>query len=254
MKSPLTYRKNIPFFYQKSEVEYQKDPYERYEEMVTRQSAIHLADELWGRYPMQPVLDFARPYYPTQAQSHIVEIGCGVGRWIASLADQYPDSVCWGIDYSYQMLKRAQEFWVDGKTIEINYSSKGFTKNKTNTPNRLTNLNFGLAKAADLPFDDQSQDLVISSFLIDRVDHPQLALTEMHRILKPKGQLLLLTPLNFNQSKNWELFYPAERLVEAIKDVGFDVLKVEEGLEIREEIDVHGNFVCWGCLGVVAGR
>jgi hypothetical protein len=55
---PILDRKGIPFFHQKTALEFQQDVYERYHEMVMRQSALHLADELWGAYPFQAVFDF----------------------------------------------------------------------------------------------------------------------------------------------------------------------------------------------------
>ena len=48
MKIPIQTRQGIPFFHDKNEKEFQQDPYERYDPMVIRQSALHLADELWG--------------------------------------------------------------------------------------------------------------------------------------------------------------------------------------------------------------
>ena len=116
---PVSYRNNIPFFYNKTPSEFRQDDYERYSEMVVRQSALHLADTLWSRYSFQPVLDFAAPFCPTNPMEHVVEIGCGVGRWIAEVARDNPKSHCWGIDYSYQMLKRAQEYWIQNKSITI---------------------------------------------------------------------------------------------------------------------------------------
>lgn len=127
MKPPISYRKEIPLFHEKTEAEYRKDPYERYDEMVVKQSVLHLADEAWKTYPMQAVVDFAANHYPTNSDSHILEIGCGVGRWIGTLAQDYPKAHCWGIDYSYQMLKRAREFWIEGKEIWMDLTRKGFS-------------------------------------------------------------------------------------------------------------------------------
>ncbi|MEL7020812.1 MAG: methyltransferase domain-containing protein, partial [Bacteroidota bacterium] len=125
MKSPLSHRNGIPFFCHKSAKDFQRDVYERYDEMVVRQSALHLADQLWKSYPMQRVLDFAASYYTSAPGQHIAEVGCGVGRWIAHIAQTLPLSNCWGIDYSYQMLRRANEFWRLGKEVTIDLSSKG---------------------------------------------------------------------------------------------------------------------------------
>ena len=252
MKKPLRYRNSIPFFYDKTELEFKEDIYERYDEMVVRQTALHFADEMWGSYPMQVVLDFAEEHHQNHQSHHILEIGCGVGRWIGSLAKRYPQAKCRGIDYSYQMLKRANEFWVEGKSVEIDLRSKGFPEPLTLNGHQLTNLYFGLSKATDLPFENESQDLVLNSFLLDRLDNPLKGLQEMYRVLKPKGKLIFITPLNFNKQEWWQDFYPSEKLLKLLDEIGFSILDSKEDMLIREPLDVRGNTVVWKCLGVVA--
>ena len=251
MKAPLSYRNKIPFFSEKSRVEFQKDIYERYDDMVIRQSALHLADQLWGRYPMQTVIDFAREHYPSNPKAKILDVGCGVGRWISHLAQRYPQSECWGIDYSYQMLKRAHEFWIQGKDVSIDLTNKGFTESVVVKGHQISNLNFGLAKASELPFSDQSQDLIITSFLLDRVVEPIDALKEWYRILSLDGKLIGITPLNFEQANHWQEFYPPSKLQNALIRIGFKVLDWKEGITIEEPLDFHGNKIIWRCICIV---
>lgn len=253
MKSIVLNRKGIPFFYQKTSLEFQQDVYERYHEMVVRQSALHLADEIWGKYPFQSVLDFAEMHYSNKDISNIVEIGCSVGRWISALAKAYSNATCWGIDYSYQMLKRANEFWVEGKEIEINLTNKGFFR-KSIVGEELNNLQFGLAKAENLPFGECTQDLVLNSFLIDRLENPKKGLEEMYRILKPNGKLIVVTPLNFNKAEHWKTYFPVDKLATILKEIGFKVLDWKEDILIEEPLDFRGNMVCWKCLGFVVEK
>ena len=254
MNTPIAYRKGIPFYYDKSEVEFQKDIYERYDTLVVRQSALHLADQLWGKYPMQGVFDFASPHYPDSDIEHILELGCGVGRWIATLAQIYPQASCWGVDYSYQMLKRAREFWLLGEDISMDLSNKGFLQPLTSTGHQLTNLNLGLAKASDLPFSDSSQDLILNSFLLDRLDDPAKGLAEMYRILQPNGKLIIVTPLNFDQARHWRNFHPPIKIYQVLTQIGFNILDWKEELTIEEPLDVRGNVVTWNCIGLVASK
>lgn len=254
MKTPISYRNEIPFYTEKTEADYRKDIYERYDEMVVRQSALHLADGLWGKYPMQTVLDFAKDHYSLEKVAHILEIGCGVGRWIGTLAQTYPQATCWGIDYSYQMLKRAQEFWIQGKEVLIDLSDKGFPEKLKVRGKQLDNLRLGLAKAASLPFADNSQDLVVNSFLLDRLPEPDKGLVEMHRVLKPNGKLILITPLNFNQLKHWETLYPPTKLNHLFHQIGFDILQEQKEMIIEEPLDRQGNMVVWKCIGWVANK
>lgn len=253
MKPILTKRQGIPFFYQKTELEFQQDHYERYQEMVSRQSALHLADQLWGRYPFQTVFDFAEPHYPKEGEINILEVGCGVGRWAGTLAKRYQKGTVWGIDFSYQMLKRANEFWVQGKEVSIDARDKGLIKQSI-TGSELQNLKFGLAKAEDLPFDDRSQDLVLNSFLIDRLENPKKGLEEMYRVLKPNGKLIVITPLNFNKNEHWNMYYPPSKLSKIVSEICFELLDWKEDIIVKEALDYHGNELIWNCLGFVMKR
>lgn len=249
MQRPYSHRRNIPLYCHKSDQDYQRDPYERFDPMVVRQSLLHLADDLWNGYPMQAILDFATPYYESSLK-RVVEVGCGVGRWIGSVAQQFPHASCWGMDYSYQMLKRAQEYWIAGKTIVIDGSNKGYPLQQVQG-HVLSNLQLGLAQAHALPFADNSQDLVLSSFLLDRLTEPLQGLAEWQRILRPDGRLILISPLNFERTMHWEQCYPPSKLQTYLQQSGWDILHWEEALCIQEPLDRHGNCITWHCLGFV---
>jgi ubiquinone/menaquinone biosynthesis C-methylase UbiE len=254
MKKPLSKRNGIPFFVEKSALDFQKDPYERYNPMVVRQTALHLADTLWDVYPFQEVLDFAAPFYIDLKEGTFLEIGCGVGRWIADIATALPLSTCWGIDSSYQMLKRAQEYWLKGKKIQLDWSSKGYPSIDLQTKNLCNNLSLGLAKAACLPFADNSLEVVLSSFLFDRLVQPLDALKEMMRVLQKDGLLILISPLNFDSAANWQQFYPPTQLQKYLKQIGLELLLWEEDNEIIEPLDIRGTTLRWKCLELVARK
>ena len=253
MHPALHTRKGIPFFHDKTPLEFQQDIYERYDEMVVRQTALHLADEMWGDYPFQAILDFAEKHYPEKTDGNILEIGCGVGRWIGTLAKRYPNSTLWGIDYSYQMLKRANEFWVEGKEISIDWRDKGLSQQLIKGKG-FKNLKFGLAKAEKLPFDEGSQNFIVSSFLIDRLEDPIKGLEEMYRVLKADGKLIVITPLNFKKAEHWNMLYPPAQLKINLKEIGFEILDWDEDLIVEEPVDAHGNALVWKCLGFVAEK
>lgn len=253
MKLPVSQRRNIPFFCHKSEQDYRQDVYERFDSMVVRQSALHLADALWDGYPMQAVLDWAASYYEELPLQRIADIGCGVGRWIGTLAQQYPEASCWGLDYSYQMLRRAHEYWVAGLPVSIHASDRGLAPIEVQRY-PLHNLSFGLAQANDLPFEDQSQDLVVSSFVLDRLEQPFHALAEWQRVLRPGGRLVVVTPLNFEHAQHWEQCYPPIKIQEYLQQLGLKILSLEKDFLIKEPLDGHGNALIWKCLAFVASH
>jgi len=253
MKKPLYTRKQILFYHDKTEVEFKKDIYERYDEMVVRQTALHLADELWDAYPYAPVLDWVKTNLAAKENPQVADIGCGVGRLIASVAKQLKEGQFYGIDYSYQMLRRAHEYWINGQTIELDWSSHGVGKVQLEGQ-EIPHLQFNLAKAEQLPFSDEMLDVVMSSFLIDRVDDPLKSLSEMHRVLKYNGQLLLISPLNFKRAKHWESFFPIPQFIKQVESVGFEVENLKTDLIVKEPIDAQGNFVQWNCVAIAAKK
>ena len=251
MKDPIRYRHEIPFYYDKSAIELRLDPYERYDPTVLRQSLIHLSNSLWDNYAWKAIQNYIQDHWPRQIPNDILEIGCGVGRLIGDIALQHPDANCWGIDYSYQMLKRAKEAWVDGKTISLDGSKYGFENNIPIGGRSISNLNFGLSQCESLPFDDHSQDIIFSSFLLDRLEDPLQGLEEMKRVLRKDGALIIISPLNFNKQNNWRRFIPSDKLQFEIERMGFEVVNWTENLIIEEPLDRRGNSIHWNCVGMV---
>jgi len=248
MKKPISYRRQIPFFYPKSELEFRQDPYERFDPMVLRQITLHLAEELWGAYPFQAVNDWILAQCPKTKGLHIAEIGCGLGRLIATIAQQL-EAHCWGLDYSYQMLRQAQAYWVDGENISLAGGNRGLPDREL-IGHALPQLHFGLAKASALPFESGTQDVLCSSFLLDRLEQGALAFAEMHRVLSPGGLLLLVSPFNFQKKAHWEQWYPPEKLIAYLVQLGFEHLAHQDNLEVLEALDAHGNKIHWKCSGL----
>lgn len=253
MQSPVKIRRDIPFFYDKSEEEFRADIYERFEDMVVRQSLLHLADDVWEGYPFQEVLDWISDNLPTKSNMQLADIGCSVGRLVGELAYKYPDSQCYGLDYSYQMLRQGYDFWVKGKRLDLDLQKRGFG-NVQIEGKSLTNLFFGLAKAEKLPFEDASLDVVCNSFLLDRVGNPLQVLKEMYRVLKKGGLLLSISPLNFQKAKHWEKFYPFIKLRNEMQGIGFQINKSEENIIVKEYLDVQKNAVEWKCTAFLAQK
>jgi SAM-dependent methyltransferase len=51
-----------------------------------------------------------------------------------------------------------------------------------------------LASLLEIPFEDGYFDVVFSRYVLEHIEEPQPFLREMHRVLKPGGQFLFLTP------------------------------------------------------------
>ncbi len=251
---PLSTRRGIPFYHAKSEAEFKEDVYERYDALVARQTALHLCDELHGAYPFQPLLDFVLANLPaTETALSVADLGCSVGRLAAEMAQRHAGWDVYGIDLSYQMLRQANDVWKRGVAPPPNLVSAGW-----GTPglpaHQLDNLQFALAKAEALPFPDASLDLILNTFLIDRVPNPFVAFAEWHRCLKPGGRLIAVSPLNFLNADSWRKYHPPVKILDHLMANGWTLCDWVDPLSVEEPLDVRGNVVRWQTVGMVLER
>lgn len=96
----------------------------------------------------------------------ILEIGCGPGALSQSLNRWYPNASITGIDRDIQFIEFA----------------------KQNSPN----LSFLVGDATNLPFEDESFDVVISYTVQEHIE-PSKFFGEQFRVLKPNGVCLVLS-------------------------------------------------------------
>lgn len=266
LRPPLTTRRGIAFYYAKTEAEFADDVYEHYDSLVTRQTALHLCDDLHGGYPFQDVLDYVLKALPdgdafSSGESRaakstpftFADLGCSVGRFAAEIALRYPDWNGYGIDLSYQMLRQANDVWVRGHAAPPNLVRCGW-----GTPalpaHQLPNLQFALARAEALPFPDASLDVVLNTFLIDRVPDPLAAFAEWKRVLKPGGRVIAVSPLNFLKADTWRKFHPPVRLLTTLQRQGWSLLDWTDPLLVYEPLDARGNAVRWNTVAMVLER
>lgn len=99
----------------------------------------------------------------------VLDIGCGVGvdTLVAALMSG-PYGRVVGIDITVEMVERAKE----------NFRQMG-----------LSNVSVDVASPEQLPFDDNSFDLIISNGVFNLIPDKQKVLDEAFRVLKPKGRI-----------------------------------------------------------------
>ena len=99
------------------------------------------------------------------------------------------------------------------------------------------------ASAEQMPFDNNSVDLVVSNLGINNFDRPVVVFIECNRILKPKGKLVLTTNLSGHWKEFYNIFYLT--LKELGKENLIDALKQEE--EHRGTVEsISKLFTCNG--------
>ena len=98
--------------------------------------------------------------------------------------------------------------------------------------NGLANLTYKLGDIETVPLPDRSVDLAILSQALHHAQHPDVAIQEAYRILKPGGQLLLLDLKAHTFEKAREIYadvwlgFSENSLHGFIRSAGFDQVEV----------------------------
>jgi ubiquinone/menaquinone biosynthesis C-methylase UbiE len=98
-----------------------------------------------------------------------LDVGCGTGWGVVRAAERLYDGRACGIDLSPEMIARARK-----------------------AANRYPNVEFRVADAEQLPYDDVSFDGVMCTHSFHHYSDPVRALSEIRRVTKPGGRLVIL--------------------------------------------------------------
>jgi ArsR family transcriptional regulator len=140
----------------------------------------------------------------------IADLGAGEGLLSQLLANRAESVVC--VDNSRKMVEFGSEL----------AEKNGFT-----------NLSYKLGDIEEVPLKDASVDLALLSQALHHAQHPQTAVAEAYRILKPGGQLIVLDLLEHDFEKARELYadvwlgFSENTLYQYLKSAGFGQVKVD---------------------------
>ncbi len=131
---------------------------------------------------------------------HVVDVGTGTGSLAVAAARRWPAARITAVDPSRGMLEVARR-----------EASRG-------APQAASRIAFVHGQAERLPLDAASADVLVSSFVFQRVPHRGRALREAHRVLGPGGLLAYVT---------WRVgsddpFAPDEAFYDALDEAGID--------------------------------
>jgi len=146
----------------------------------------------------------------------IVDFGCGNGQVIKEIKLINPEAEYIGLDVSEKALEKARKILPNHKFYKIE-------------------------DGAEFPLNDNSVDFIFSSEVIEHIYDTENAFSEIARILKPDGKLLITTPyhgliknllitvLNFNKHFNPTSphirFFSKKSLFNLLNRFGFEILK-----------------------------
>ena len=192
-------------------------------------------------YPV--VHQLVHNYVENHASSLLLDVGCGVGRSLQELSDSIKGLQLIGFDYSVNMLERAKKILLEDGQLEIDLSASGFDKFILDCKKR-ENVQLIQGDVSDIPFKKNIFDIVLNTFLIDRVPNIDLAMKQMIDVLKPGGLFVLSSPLNFQRKEDW-IYKEAADIAKILLQIGLSEVQVKDNLVHREIIDGRGNAKVW---------
>jgi ubiquinone/menaquinone biosynthesis C-methylase UbiE len=130
-----------------------------------------------------------------------LDVGCGTGLQSFLFRECGIDVV--GIDLSEELINIAKKK-ISGSYVfeeEINKRSKDFREET-----EIGNVFFTTASAKQIPFNDNSFDIInCCGNVLNFIDDYNLVLSEMYRVLKPKGHLILEVDNKYNFDIIWPI-------------------------------------------------
>ena len=119
------------------------------------------------------MLTFNLNKYEINNNGIMLDVGCGEGRHIFGIMQDYPQMKCIGLDMDNASLVKAEEGYEYFESI----SKAG--------------AEFIKGSAYSLPFPDDSIDLIVCSEVLEHLHQYNNAIKEIHRVLKPGGYFII---------------------------------------------------------------
>ncbi len=187
-------------------------------------------DRRWRSY-VANTLSFLYTWADIASQASVLDIACGTGEFERILLAENPNQSVIGIDISEQMLAIA--------------------RHKCRSYN---NVVFQTASAALLPFGDRTFDVVICANAFHYFDRPEVALSEMKRVLKPNGQVIILDWCkDYFVCRFWDFVLPLfdSAYQRCYTQAELHRLLIDGGWEIQRDRRVRFGF-SWGLMVATA--
>ena len=158
-----------------------------------------------------------------QPGAKVLDVGCGEGRHIFGVMQEYPMMKCIGIDMDDDSLKKAEEGYAYFESI----SEAG--------------AEFIKGSAYSIPFQDNTFDLIVCSEVLEHLHEYNDAVVEINRVLKPSGKFFASVPASWPEKICWQLskdyqnqpgghlrIFDQNKLINEIEDCGFRFLSSEK--------------------------
>jgi cytosine/adenosine deaminase-related metal-dependent hydrolase/2-polyprenyl-3-methyl-5-hydroxy-6-metoxy-1,4-benzoquinol methylase len=183
---------------------------------VSPRDAYRLASRAYDAEP-NPMLSleqrFLEGLLPHVAGLEVVDLGCGTGRWLATLASKAPRTLV-GVDFSAEMLAVAKRKLGD-------------------------RVNLVVADCDNLPFPRSSADLILCSFLASYVQDLARFAEQVRRLLRPDGVIFLSDLHPATTSKlGWRRGF---HVVGAFIDIATETRPIHQILSAFEDFGIQAD-------------
>ena len=169
------------------------------------------------------MLTFNFKKYTLNLNGSMLDVGCGEGRHIFGVMQEYPMMKCVGLDMDDDSLKKAEE----GYSYFESISEVG--------------AEFIKGSAYSLPFPDNTFDLIVCSEVLEHLHEYNDAVIEINRVLKPGGKFFASVPAFWPEKICWYLskeyqnqpgghlrIFDQKKLIHEIESRGFIFLSSEK--------------------------
>lgn len=135
-------------------------------------------NKIWGGSQVRLKLNYLaynrlrhalRGFEPLSKGSRILEIGCGGGGFISSIKYYRPDVKCQGIDIGKSAIRYAK--------------------------NNFSDVKFQIGNIYDLKFPNNYFDAILIEDVLEHLDNPSKALSEIYRVLRHNGIFQAYIPI-----------------------------------------------------------
>jgi malonyl-CoA O-methyltransferase len=203
---------------------------------------------------------------PNPAAQVVLDLGCGTGYFTPQLQSKFPQALVVGVDIAEGMLQFAKTKYLYSEMAQSRSADSGIssaTVDSRDADDEPTGMylrrvaeeipefvpilmSFACADAEQLPFADQSVDVIYSNFALQWCANLSHLFAELQRILKPSGQIIFTTlgPATLHELRSaWEQvdalvhvnqFHEREQLLNHLQANALQVIEFEHAPEVMQ--------------------
>ncbi|MBP9889049.1 MAG: class I SAM-dependent methyltransferase [Leptospiraceae bacterium] len=155
---------------------------------------------------------YTHPFLEFSPSDSVLEIGCGVGAQIKLLSNSHSYKKIVGIDFEPKQIEKAKQILLN----EI----------------KLGKVELAVGSGTNLPYADESFDVVYIFFVLEHFYNPSLILQEIKRVLKPGGKFfctevynsgISIFPANEYLTHYWDQFNKLQTRIGGNPDIGIQL-------------------------------